>query len=394
MGKSVEVSDVFRRHGAGYCKLHGDEMSVQQSRAMRAIEICRTAELGGHVEECDHCGALRISYNSCRNRHCPKCQSLDKERWLEARKRDLLPVPYFHVVFTLPEKLRSLALRNRKHVYNLLFNCAANTLKELAKDKKHLGAEVGFIAILHTWSQTLIHHPHVHCIVTGGGLALNGIKWVMCKGDFFIHVKVLSRMFKGKFLAHLNESHKRNQLRFPGKVEHLAEDKAFKAMLNELYSQEWGVYCKPPIQNAEQVIEYLGRYTHRVAISNDRIVKVEGDAVTFTYRDSNDGNKIKQMTLKAEEFIRRFLLHILPKRFKKIRHYGLLSNRSKCSKLELCRELLGASADPEPEDPQKETWEELLERLTGTDPRVCPVCGKGRMQIKETLPKKCLGMPP
>jgi len=363
-------------------------------RAMRAIEICRTAYLGGHVDECDHCGALRISYNSCRNRHCPKCQSLDKERWLEYRKRELLPTQYFHAVFTLPEGLRSLSLRNQKVIYNIFFRAVSETLQELSKDKKHLGSEIGFIAILHTWSQTLMHHPHVHCIITGGGLSLDGMRWVSCKRDFFIHVKVLSKVFRGKFLDYLKKAYDRKELKFSGKIGRLAEESAFNAILSELYDQDWVVYCKPTLENAEQAIEYLGRYTHRVAISNDRIMNLVGGLVTFRYRDSSDNDKVKYMTLDAHEFIRRFLLHILPDNFVKIRHYGLLSNRGKVIKLSLCRELLGVLLDSEHEDSRKETWEDILIRITGIDPKICPVCGKGRMHIKERLPTGSCGLPP
>ena len=394
MGSSIEVSDVFRRHGPTYRDFYGAEMSVRQLRAMRAIEICRTAYLGGHVDECDHCGALRISYNSCRNRHCPKCQSLDKERWLEYRKRELLPTQYFHAVFTLPEGLRSLSLRNQKVIYNIFFRAVSETLQELSKDKKHLGSEIGFIAILHTWSQTLMHHPHVHCIITGGGLSLDGMRWVSCKRDFFIHVKVLSKVFRGKFLDYLKKAYDRKELKFSGKIGRLAEESAFNAILSELYDQDWVVYCKPTLENAEQAIEYLGRYTHRVAISNDRIMNLVGGLVTFRYRDSSDNDKVKYMTLDAHEFIRRFLLHILPDNFVKIRHYGLLSNRGKVIKLSLCRELLGVLLDSEHEDSRKETWEDILIRITGIDPKICPVCGKGRMHIKERLPTGSCGLPP
>jgi hypothetical protein len=394
MGSSIEVADVFRKHGPVYRDSHGDEMSVRQLRAMRAIEVCRTAYLGGHVDECDHCGALRISYNSCRNRHCPKCQSLDKERWLESRKRELLPTRYFHVVFTLPEGIRSLALRNQRVIYNIFFRAVSETIQGLSNDKKHLGSTIGFIAVLHTWSQTLMHHPHLHCIVTGGGLSLDGMRWVSCKEDFFIHVKVLSKVFRGKFLDYLKNAYDKKELKFPGKIECLAEEHSFNAMLSELYNQDWVVYCKPPLESAEQAIEYLGRYTHRVAISNDRIVRLEGGSVTFRYRDSCDNDRIKYITLDAQEFIRRFLLHILPDNFVKIRHYGLLSNRGKRIKLSLCRELLGVLDGNGHEDSRKETWEDLLIRITGIDPRLCPVCGEGRMHMKERLPMGSCGLPP
>ena len=339
MKRSLEVADLFRSYGAAYRQAHG--LPLRQVRAMRAIEICRTAELGGHVDECDHCGALGISYNSCRNRHCPKCQCLDKERWLEAQKRDVLPTQYFHVVFTLPQALRPLALRNQKVVYNLLFRAVSETIKELCEDPKHLGAEPGFIALLHTWSQTLIDHPHIHCIVTGGGLSRDGERWVPCKKKFFIPVKVLSTVFRGKFIDYLKKGYKKKGLTFSGTIEHLAEKKAFTAMMNTLYGQDWVVYCKPPFKNAETVIDYLGRYTHRVAISNERIVNLKDNRVTISYRDSADHDQIKGLTLDACEFIRRFLLHILPDGFMKVRHYGLLSNRNRKTKLKRCRELLG-----------------------------------------------------
>ena len=351
---------------------------------MRAIEVCRTAALGGHVDRCDHCGALRVSYNSCRNRHCPKCQSLDKERWLEDRKRDLLPTTYFHVVFTLPDSLSPLTLRNQKVVYHILFKAASETLKTLTQDPKHLGAEVGFIAVLHTWSQTLMDHPHLHCIVTGGGLSPDGTQWIPCKEDFLVHVKALSRLFRGKFLAYLSEARQKGKLNFPGKIDHMRQDKSFNALLSDLYQKDWVVYCKRPFTNAEAVMDYLGRYTHRVAISNDRVVNMEGDQVTFRYRDRNDNDTVKYLTLDAEEFIRRFLMHVLPDGFMRIRHYGILSNRSRRTKLVVAKTLLGVN-DPDFSTEVKETWQDLLTRITGRDPRICPHCGKGRMVLKEVL---------
>lgn len=277
MKRSLEVADIFRTFGPAYREVHGYEMPARHLRVMRAIEVCRTAELGGHVDECDHCGEVRISYNSCRNRHCPKCQSLEKERWLEARKKDLLPTCYFHLVFTLPEELRPWALRNQKVIYNLLFKSVSETLAELAKNPKYLGAQIGFIAILHTWSQTLLDHPHIHCIVTGGGLSEDGKQWASFRKGFFIPVKVLSRLFRGKFLDYLRKAYDAGQLVFPGKIDKLKKEPDFKKLLTELYHQEWVVYCKPPFKSAENVIDYLGRYTHRVALSNDRMVKLEGN---------------------------------------------------------------------------------------------------------------------
>lgn len=387
---SLEVGDVFRSHGLAYRRTH--QMPVSHLRAMRAIEICRTAALGGHVDRCDHCGRLLISYNSCRNRHCPKCQCLDKERWLDARKRDLLPVDYFHLVFSLPEPLRPVALRNPEVVYNILFKAAANTLRELTEDPKHLGAEVGFIAILHTWSQTLMDHPHLHCIITGGGLSPDGLRWIPSRNEFFLPVKVLSRLFRGKFLAYLKDAHEKGKLDFPGKIASLKEKRALNDLLKELYAQEWVVYCKPPFGSAEMVMDYLGRYTHRVAISNDRLVNLEGDQVTFRYRDRNDNDTIKLMTLDASEFIRRFLLHILPDGFMKIRHYGILSNRNRKTKLASCKELFGV--DCQDDKREKLSWQDLLTRVTGQDPRICPYCGKGQMIMKEVLDPSAFPLPP
>jgi hypothetical protein len=387
MKRTLEVADIFRAFGPAYRELHGLEMPLRHLRVMRAVEICRTAELGGHIDQCDHCGQRKISYNSCRNRHCPKCQSLEKERWLEARKKDLLPTSYFHLVFTLPEGLRPLALRNQKVVYSLLFKAASETLLQLAKDPKYLGAEIGFIALLHTWSQTLIDHPHLHCIVTGGGLSLDGHgqQWISSRKGFFIPVKVLSSLFRGKFLDALQKVYGAGKLKFPGKIEVLKGAPAFKKFLTDLYQQEWVVYCKPPLKRAEQVMEYLGRYTHRVALSNDRLVDLKENRVTLRWRDSADGNRIKLLTLEVFEFIRRFLLHVLPDRFVKIRHYGLLSNRSRKRKLLRCQKLLGVSTQEEPEESPKESWEDLLTRLTGVDPRVCPFCGQGKMVRREIL---------
>ena len=381
----LEVGDIFRAYGPAYREAHGKKMPLSHHRVMKAIEICRTWELGGHVDECDECGALRISYNSCRNRHCPKCQSLDKERWLEARKRAVLPVQYFHVVFTIPEQLWPVALRNRKKVYGILFRSVSETLKELAEDLKHLGAQIGFIAILHTWSQILLHHLHIHCIVPGGGLSFDGKKWIGCKEDFFIRVEVLSRLFRGKFLHHLKEAYASGALEFPGKIEELKSKRAFGKLCTDLYGKEWVVNSKPAFKNAESVMEYLGRYTHRVAITNDRIVRLEGDQVVFKYRDRKDGDKVKLMSLDALEFIRRFLLHVLPDGFMKIRHYGILSNRSRKDKLLLCKRLLGDPGKDNGNFEEKESWEELLLRITGIDLKVCPHCGKGNMVLREKL---------
>jgi hypothetical protein len=393
MRGSLEVANIFRAYGPAYRQSHAQQMPLGHLRAMRAIETCRTAALGGHVEECDHCGAMRVSYNSCRNRHCPKCQCLDKERWLERRKRDVLPVRYFHVVFTLPEQVRPLALRNQKTVYSILFRAVSESIQELTKDRKHLGAEVGFIAILHTWSQTLMDHPHIHCLVTGGGLSPDGKRWVPGKKKFFLPVKVLSRLFRGKLLAYLKEARDKGNLAFPGAIAHLKEEHSFKAMLEDLYDKDWVVYCKPPFKNAETVIDYVGRYTHRVAITNDRLLTMQGDRVTFRYRDRKDHDAVKLMSLEVSEFIRRFLLHILPDGFMKIRHYGILSNRNRKTKLSRCKELLGVDSS-EGHEQERESWQDLLARITGRDPRICPFCGKGTMVLKEVLNPPVFPMPP
>ena len=385
MKSSIEVADIFRTFGAAYLAQYGDQTSREQRRAMRAIEVCRTAELGGHVDECDHCGQVRISYNSCRNRHCPKCQTLDKERWLEARAEDLLPIPYFHVVFTLPQELGGLALRNPQVVYSLLFKAASETLLELSRDPRYLGAQMGITALLHTWSQTLMHHPHLHCIVTGGGLSEEGQEWIEGRKAFFLPVKVLSRLFRGKLLSYLKKAHQADALIFPGTIAAWKDERFFQEQLTALYQKEWVVYCKPPLGRPEQVLGYLARYTHRVALTNDRILRVEEDQVTFRYRDSQDHNRIKEMTLDAVEFIRRFLRHVLPDRFVKIRHYGLLSNRKRKVSMQKSKELLGMAPSVAKAPRPRSTWQELLERLTGTDPMCCPHCGKGKMVTRQFL---------
>ncbi len=380
----VEVADIFCQFGPAYRESH--PLPMRMLKTMSAIERCRTAALGGHVDQCDSCGYLRISYNSCRNRHCPKCQSLVKEKWLAARKRDLLPVEYFHLVFTIPDLLNPLALRNQRVVYDLLFKAASEALLALSKDPKHLGAEIGFISILHTWGQNLIDHPHLHCLVPGGGLSLKGQRWISSRGGFFIPVKVLSRLFRGKFLFYLKQAYRGGKLKFIGEIRSLGDTRKFQMIMDELYRQEWVTYCKPPFRSAQYVIEYLGRYTHRVAISNHRLVKVEDGKVTFRWRDYGDDHKNKQMTLEAIEFIRRFLLHILPNNFVKIRHYGLLSNRNRKTKLRRCQKILGNTSNQGQQSTESVGWEELLFELTGIDPRICPCCKKGQMVTREILP--------
>ena len=343
------------------------------------------------MDECDSCGHIRISYNSCRNRHCPKCQFLKKERWLEQRKEDLLPVPYFHVVFTIPGKLNPLVLRNKKALYEILFRSVAETLFKLTRDPKHLGGQIGFIAILHTWGQNLMDHPHIHCIVTGGGLSDDGKRWLSCRKGFFIHVKVLSRLFRGKVLDYLKKSWESEELEFTGAISRLKD--RFAVFLNDLYKIDWVVYSKPPFKDPETLLDYLGRYTHRIAIGNHRILKMEEGEVFFLWRDYADGNKKKIMRLEASEFIRRFLLHVLPEKFVKVRYYGLLANRKSNTMLSQCRRLLAATTRPKNEN-DTETWQELLLRACGLDLITCPFCKKGRMINKEAmLPVRCNSPP-
>jgi hypothetical protein len=361
----AEVAGIFRAHGPSYRETH--KLPLNHLRAMHAIEICRTAALGGRVDECEECGHIKISYNSCRNRHCPKCQFLRKEKWVEARGKELLPIEYFHVVFTLPDELNPLALRNREVVYNILFRAASETLVELAK--RRLGVKIGFIAVLHTWGQNLMDHPHLHCIVSGGGLSQG--EWISSKRRFLFPVRVMSRLFRGKFLSFLKNAYEKKNLECVG------ED--FPSLLKGLYAKEWVVYSKSPFNGPETVLGYLGRYTHRIAITNHRIVGMENGKVSFLWKDYADGNKQKVMTVEASEFIRRFLLHILPDGFVKIRHFGFLSNRRRKECLDACRMLLGAK---EPAPALSETWQESLLRIAGIDVTRCPLCD-GRMRRKE-----------
>jgi hypothetical protein len=387
-----EVADIFRQYGHAYRVSH--KMPLNQLRAMRAIAACRTATLGGHVDECDSCGHLEISYNSCRNRHCPKCQFLKKEKWINARVDDLLPIQYFHVTFTIPAELNPLVLRNQKVMYDILFRSVSETLMELANDPKHLGAHIGFIEILHTWGQNLMEHPHIHCVVTGGGLSPDRSRWVSAGKRFFIPVKVMSALFRGKFLDYLKVSYKAGELVFPGVIGHLKESGAFEVFRRQFYHKKWVVDCRAPFNGVQGVLQYLSRYTHRVAISNHRILKVADGKVAFLWRDYADGAKEKVMTLEVQEFIRRFLLHVLPARFVKIRHYGLLANRKCKDNITLCRELLGADKTVTKDKDIPETWQEHLLQVSGVDLTKCPHCQKGRMFLVDVLESfRCNGPP-
>jgi hypothetical protein len=386
----IEVADIFRKYGPDYRKSH--HLPLNQLRTMRAIEVCRTAILGGHVDECDSCGHLEISYNSCRNRHCPKCQFLLKEKWIESRAEDLLPIQYFHVVFTVPPELNPLILSNQKVMYNLLFRSVSETLVQLSNDPKRLGARIGFMCILHTWGQNLMDHPHIHCVVTGGGLSPAGNRWVSCRKGFFIPVRVMSTLFKGKFLDYLNRNYESDKLVFPGIIGHLRKPNVFEGFRRQFYHKKWVVYCKPPFNGVEGVLQYLSRYTHRIAISNHRIIKLQDGKVSFHWRDYSDGDKEKIMTLNASEFIRRFLLHVLPDRFVKIRHYGLLANRRRKNNIALCRELLGSYKTETKDMPL--TWQERLLKISGVDVTKCPVCKKGNMfKVEIFYPLRCNGPP-
>lgn len=387
---SPEVADILREYGSAYQAAH--KIPPLHRKVINAIVKCRTEALGGHLEECDQCGYQHPFYNSCRNRHCPKCGALAKERWLAARQKELLPVSYFHTVFTLPEDLNPIALVNQKIVYDILFRAASETLLTLGRDPKHLGGDTGVLAVLHTWGQNQLDHPHLHCIVPGGGLSLDGKKWLLPKKmsknkAFFVHVNIISDLFKKKFLAYFRKAHKIGTLKFVGKTAYLADNWVFQKLIDKLYMKKWVTYCKEPFGSSKEVLKYLARYTHRVAISNDRIMKLQDGKVTFKWRDYKDHGRQKLMSLDTFEFIRRFLLHVLPKNFYKIRYYGLWSNRNRKTKIQTCREILGQTPDSDLAELQTLSWQDLLFELTGIDMRKCPQCNKGRMVTIKLLPK-------
>jgi hypothetical protein len=378
-GSALEVADLFRQHGPAYRKAHRGSLSCQQLRVMRAIESCRTAALGGHVEACDQCGHTRIHYNSCRNRHCPKCQSLAKQQWLADRQADLLPVEYFHVVFSVPAPIAAIAYQNKAVVYGLLFRATADTLRQIAADPKHLGAEIGFLAVLHTWGQTLQHHPHLHCVVPGGGLSPDGERWISCRSGFFLSVRVLSRLFRRLFLQYLEEAFQAGKLQFFSDLQPLRAPMAWKRYIAQAHSREWVVYAKPPFGGPAQVLDYLGRYTHRVAISNNRLLALQDGQIRFQWKDYRDQGRRKVMSLAAEEFLRRFLLHVLPKGFQRIRQYGLLGNRSRAEKLARCRQLLAVPPTGPEVRQESQSWRIQCEAITGESLDRCPACRQGWM---------------
>jgi hypothetical protein len=377
---SLEVADIFRAHGPAYRRAHAGHLSLGQLKVMSAIEACRTAELGGHVARCDDCQRLAVSYNSCRNRHCPKCQGSAAKVWLAERQADLLPAPYFHVVFTLPAQIAAIAFHNKAVVYDLLFKAAAETLQTIAADPKRLGARLGLIAVLHTWGSALTHHPHVHCIVPGGGLSPDGRRWIACRKGFFLPVRVLSRFFRRLFLEKLIDAHARGRLSFFGDLIPLAAPTAFAAHLAPLRRAEWVVYAKPPFGGPAAVLAYLARYTHRVAISSSRLVSLDDQTVRFRWKDYRRANpatgavKMATMALAPAEFIRRFLIHVLPVGFHRIRHYGLLAKGPSAMPLDTLRDLIlnlatqpaaAPEQAPEPREPK------------ATPGLICPCCGGG-----------------
>jgi hypothetical protein len=371
------VADIIRTAGDAFIERSRKWLSWKHVKVLLAIQRCRTAALGGHLDECTRCGHRAISYNSCRDRHCPKCQTAARDRWIAARRRELLPTRYLHVVFTLPHRLAPLVLQNKKILYGLLFRSSAETLLEVARDPRHLGAEIGFFSVLHTWSQKLNLHPHVHCVVPAGGLSLDHTRWVRSRENYFLPKEVLRRVFRGKFVAALKQAFRDGQLNFQGDLTLLAQTKIFAAWLRPLYRKDWVVYLKRPFGGPEYVLQYLGRYTHRVAISNHRLVSFSDGQVTFRWRDSAHHNEQKLLPLAVNEFLRRFLLHVLPKGFVRIRNFGFLANRKRATLLPLCFHLLGAVPEPQAEPSAS---------CSGDSPDLyrCPKCG-GPMKVIERL---------
>jgi Putative transposase/Transposase zinc-binding domain len=377
---SLEVADIFRTAGPAYRAAYAGHLSLHQLKVMSAIEHCRTAALGGHVEACDDCGHWRIAYNSCRNRHCPKCQGAAARTWLAEREADLLPVGYFHVVFTLPAEIAEIAWQNKAVVYDLLFRAASETVMTIAADPRHLGARIGITAVLHTWGSTMTHHPHVHMIVPGGGISPDGTRWISSRPAFLLPVRVLGALFRRLFLIRLIELYQAGRLAFFGTQAGLADRRLFLRHLAPVRKKRWVVYAKPPFAGPEAVLAYLSRYTHRVAISNRRLIAFDKDGVTFRYKDyrRNDPERRQAMTLDTREFMRRFLLHVLPRGFHRIRHYGLLASATRKASIAQARELLGQAPPPEPAEP-----------METSDPTLpCPCCG-GRMRIIEIFGRWC-----
>jgi hypothetical protein len=376
----LEVADVVRQHGAAFLARYGPTLSGEQHRALRAIALCRTAALGGHITQCDQCRHEVQAYNSCRHRSCPKCHGAAQGAWLAAREREILETPYVHVIFTLPHALGPLALQNPRLLYGLLFRTVAQTLQDIAGDPKHLGAEIGGFAVLHTWGQQLLHPPHLHCVLPAGGIAADGAQWVPCRPRFFLPVRVLSRRFRRLYLASLEQLYAQGQLALTGRCRELAEPTPWRRRLAALRDQEWVVYAKEPIQDPGHVLKYLARYTHRVAISNHRLVALEHDQVTFRYKDYTHGHRLRTLTLDAVEFLRRLMLHVPPHGFHRLRHFGFLANCVRQTKLAQCRTLL-----PQPLVQKEAVAYKPPEGAAGEPGSVCPVCQHGRMQLVQTL---------
>jgi hypothetical protein len=384
---ALEVADIFRGHGAAWRKANAGHVSLGQLKVMSAIEQCRTAALGGHVAACERCEHVQIAYNSCRNRHCPKCQASAAESWLAARRAELLPVPYYHVVFTLPASIADIAYQNKAVVYDLLFRTAAETLQTIALDPKHLGARIGMTAVLHTWGSALTHHPHLHIVVPGGGLSPDGLRWIACRPGFFLPVRVLAKLFRRRMLERLTAAHAQAQLRFFGEHATLTDDRAFTALLAPLKKTKWFVYAKRPFAGPQAVLAYLSRYTHRVAIANSRLIALDDEGVTFKWKDYRaDGRaRSKTMTLATHEFIRRFLIHVLPTGFHRIRHYGLFANGQRRAAIARARQLLdAASAEAVATECADNNNEAEAGDKTATPAQRCPCCG-GRMIVVETF---------
>ena len=389
----LEVADIFRTYGDDFLAQWGHVLSRQQRKAFHDIRACRTAALGGHVEECDQCGHCAISYNSCRNRSCPKCQAAARAKWLAEREAELLPVKeYFHVVFTLPQQIARLALQNAKTIYTILFRAVSETLLTIAADPKHLGAAIGFLAVLHTWGQNLHAHPHIHCVVPGGGISPDHSRWIACRNSFFLPVKVLSRLFRTRFLIHLRKAFRKGKLQFHGELESLAQPAAFEELCDRAGKIAWVVYAKRPFGGPEQVLKYLARYTHRIAISNRRLISMAEGRVTFEWKDYADGSQTKTMTLEAVEFIRRFLLHVLPSGFVHIRHFGFLANRNRKESLALCRSLLtpGQTVTEPAAGSSSDCNSTTVEPVS----RQCPACKTGRMIFIQVLTAAALACLP
>ena len=384
-GPALEVADILRAHGEDYLRAQENGTPFERRRVLKALTACRTPVLGGQVKRCDNCGHTAVLFHSCRNRHCPKCQAAARAEWLDARAGELLSgVPYYHVVFTLPEPLAQHALQNKRLLYGILFRAASETLQTIARDPAHLGAQIGFVAVLHTWGQTLHHHPHLHGVIPGGGICPAGDRWISCRKGFFLPVRVLSALFKKKFLCYLKAARESGKLSFHGQLTPLEKETRWRSFVSDLYETGWVVYAKRPFGSPEHVLKYLARYTHRVAISNQRLLALENGQVTFRYKDYAHNNRQRTMTLQAVEFIRRFLLHTLPLNFMRIRHYGFLANRNRRQALAQCRTLLdiGSNTEDSATPLGGDHAPKLSEQATTED---CPACGQGHMLVIQTV---------